>query len=129
MLRLGPLSTDAASQLDVLGHDGHPLGMDSTQVGVLEESNEIGLRGFLEGSNGRGLEAEISLEVLSNLSNQTLEGQLADEEIGALLVTTDLTEGYSSWPEPVGLLNSSRGGCTLASGFGGQLFAGCLASG
>ena len=31
------LTTDAAGKLDVLGHDGDTLGVDGTQVGVLEE--------------------------------------------------------------------------------------------
>jgi hypothetical protein len=119
ILRLCPLSADAAGQLDVLGHDGHPLGVDSAKIGILKETNQICLRGFLKGSNSRGLEAEVSLEVLSNFTDQTLEGQLADEEVSTLLVTADLTESYSSWPEPVGLLDTSRGGCALASSLGG----------
>jgi len=57
--RLGALSTDAAGELDVLGHDGHALGVDGAQVSVLKETNEVSLSGFLEGSNGRRLEAEI----------------------------------------------------------------------
>ena len=40
---LSPLSTDAASQLDVLGHDGDPLGVDGRQVGVLEQAHQVGL--------------------------------------------------------------------------------------
>jgi len=35
-LRLGSLSTDPPGQLDVLGHDGDTLGVDSAQVSVLE---------------------------------------------------------------------------------------------
>ena len=33
---LSSLSTDAAGQLDVLGHDGDTLGVDGAKVGVLE---------------------------------------------------------------------------------------------
>ena len=33
---LSTLTTDAASQLDVLGHDSNTLGVDGSQVGVLE---------------------------------------------------------------------------------------------
>ena len=36
---LGTLSTDAAGELDVLGHDGDALGVDGSEVGVLEETN------------------------------------------------------------------------------------------
>lgn len=102
--------------------------MDSAKIGILKETNQVRLRGLLKGSNGGGLESEVSLEVLSDLTHQALEGELADEEVSALLVATDLTEGNSSWPEPVGLLNSSRGGGTLASSLGGQLFAGSFSS-
>ncbi|CAB1332325.1 unnamed protein product [Coregonus sp. 'balchen'] len=34
------LSTNTAGQLDVLGHDGHPLGVDGAQVGVLEQADQ-----------------------------------------------------------------------------------------
>ena len=45
---LGTLSTDTASKLDVLGHDGDPLGVDCAQVGVLEETHQISLAGLLK---------------------------------------------------------------------------------
>ena len=37
-VELSTLSTDAVSQLDVLGHDGDTLGVDGAQVGVLEQT-------------------------------------------------------------------------------------------
>ncbi len=49
---LSALSTDAAGELDVLGHDGDALGVDGAQVGVLEEANEVRLSGLLEGEHG-----------------------------------------------------------------------------
>jgi hypothetical protein len=45
---LSTLSTDAAGQLDVLRHDRDALGVDRAQVGVLEEANQVRLRGLLE---------------------------------------------------------------------------------
>lgn len=45
----------------ILGLDGDTLGVDSSQVGVLEERDEVSLGGLLEGHDGRGLEAEIRL--------------------------------------------------------------------
>ena len=45
-----------------------------------------------------GLEAEIDLEVLRDLTNQTLERKLADEELGVLLVLSDLTKSDSAGP-------------------------------
>ena len=41
--RLRALSTDAAGKLDVLGHDGHSLGVDGGKVGVLEKTHEVSL--------------------------------------------------------------------------------------
>jgi hypothetical protein len=70
--RLGPLATDAARKLDVLGHDGDTLGVDRAEVGVLEQANEVRLCGLLERTDGRGLEAQVGLVVLGNLTNQTL---------------------------------------------------------
>jgi len=64
-----------------LVHDGDALIMDGAQVGVLKESHQLSFRGFLESHNGRRLEAKISLEILSNLANEVLEWQLADEKL------------------------------------------------
>ena len=104
---LGPLPSDPPGELDVLGHDGDPLGMDGAEIGVLKQANEVRLSSFLEGPNGGRLEPEISLEVLGNFPNETLEGQLADEELGGLLVPPDLTESDSAGAVPVRLLDSS----------------------
>jgi hypothetical protein len=43
--------------------------VDGAQVGVLEERDEVRLNGLLESTDGRGLEAEIGLEILGNLTN------------------------------------------------------------
>ena len=48
--------------------------MDGTEIGVLEEGDEIGLNGLLKSTDGGRLEAEVRLEVLGNLSDETLEG-------------------------------------------------------
>ena len=82
MKNLRALSADAAGELNVLGHDGDTLGVDGAQVGVLEEANEVGLSSLLEGKNGRALESKITLEVLGDLTHETLEGELANEQVG-----------------------------------------------
>jgi hypothetical protein len=126
---LRAFSADATSQLDILGHDSHTLGVDSTQVGILEETNEVSLGGFLEGQDGRSLEPKIRLEVLGDLTDKTLEGQLADEKVGRLLVPTDLAKSDGSGSVSVGLLDSSGGGGRLAGSLGGELLTGSLSSG
>ena len=83
MLKFGssPFASDPSGQLNVLGHDGHPLGVDGTEVGVLKKTHQISLTSFLKSHHSRTLEPQVSLEVLSNLTDKTLERQLADEQL------------------------------------------------
>ena len=122
------VTTDAASQLDVLGLDRDALGVDGAQVRVLKEADEVGLRGLLERKDGRRLEAQVGLEVLGNLADQALEGELADQEFRRALVAADLTERDGTRAVAVGLLDTSGGGGGLAGSLGGELLAGGLAS-
>ena len=123
MSDLRTLATDATGQLDVLWHDGHSLGVDGAQVGVLEETDQVGLASLLEGSDSRRLESQVGLEVLGDLTNETLEGQLADQELSGLLVTTDLTESDGTWSITMWLLDSTSGWGTLAGSLGRQLLS------
>lgn len=82
--------------------------MDGAQVGVLEQGDEVGLDGLLESTDGGGLEAEVGLEVLGNLTDQTLEGELADEQLSGLLVATDLTESNGTCKGPVRIMMITR---------------------
>ena len=51
------------------------------------------------------------LEVLSDLTDETLEGELADEQLGGLLVATNFTESDGTRAEAVRLLDTTgRGG-------------------
>ena len=115
--------------MDVLGHDGDTLGMDGAQVGVLEQTNQVSLAGFLQGHDGRALESQVSFEVLGDLTHKTLEGQLADEELSALLVSADLTESDCSGSVPMRFLDTASGRCRLPRSLGGQLLARGLSSG
>ena len=63
---LGALSADAAGQLDVLGHDGDPLGVDGAQVGVLEQTDQVSLAGLLQSHHCGALETQVSLEILGD---------------------------------------------------------------
>ena len=58
------------------------------------------------GDGGR----EAYLEVLRNFTNKPLEGQRADEELGRLLVPTDLAESDGTRPEAVRLLHTTGSG-------------------
>ena len=115
--------------MDVLRHDGDTLSVDGAKVGVLKKTSEVGLRSLLKGHNGRGLESEISFEILSDLTNKSLEGQLADQKLSGFLITSDLTKSDGAWAESVGTFDASSGGGRLASSLSGELLAGGFASG
>ncbi|KAG0564265.1 hypothetical protein KC19_8G097000 [Ceratodon purpureus] len=126
---LSPLPPDSPRQLDVLRHDRHPLRVDRAQVGVLEQTHQVRLRRLLKGEHGVALKTQIGLEVLGDLTDQPLEGQLADQQLGTLLVLTDLTKSDGSWPVAMGLLHSSGGGGRLPRSLRNKLLPGSLSSG
>jgi hypothetical protein len=63
--------------LEILGHDGDSLGVNCAQVGIFEQSNQVGFSSFLEGQYGGGLESQVSLEFLGDFSDQSLEWELS----------------------------------------------------
>ena len=48
---LGTFTADSAGKLDVLWHDGDTLGVNGTQVGIFEKTNQVGLASFLKSHN------------------------------------------------------------------------------
>jgi len=127
---LGPLATETTSQSKILRLDGDTLSVDGGQVSVFEQGDEVSLCGLLKGHHSRGLEAQVGLEVLRNFTDETLEGQLADQELSRLLVTPDLTKSDGTGAEPVGLLDTTcRVHSGLPGGLGGELFTRSLSSG
>ena len=74
-----PFTPNSTSQLDVLGHDGNPLGVDGAQICVFEEADEVGFAGFLQCHDGRTLESQFRFEILCNFAHKSLERQLSDE--------------------------------------------------
>ena len=125
---LSTLSTDTAGQLDVLGHDGDPLGVDGTQVGVLKQTNKVGLASLLQGHHGGALESQVGLKILCNLTDKTLEGELADEKLSGLLVSSDLTESDGTGPVTMGLLDATGGRGGFTGSLGSQLLPRRLSS-
>ena len=116
-------SADSAGQLNVLGHDGDALSVDGTQVGVFKETNKVSLASFLKSHHSGTLETQIGLEILSDFSHKTLEGQLADQQLGGFLVTTDLTKSDCTRPVTMRLFDSTSSRSTLTSCLCGELFA------
>ena len=103
--------------------------MDGAEVGILEERDEVGLDGLLQGTDGRRLEPEIRLEVLGDFTDQTLEGQLSDQELGRLLVAANFSQGDGAGLVSVGLLDTAGRRGRLTSGLGRELLTRGLATG
>ena len=105
--------------MHILGHDGNTLSVDGAKIGIcdisqgivgmntLKQGDKVSLNGFLESTDGRRLESEIGLEILGNFPDETLEGELADQELGGLLVPPDLTKSHGTGAEAMGLLDTS----------------------
>jgi hypothetical protein len=68
----------ASRQLYVFRHYRHSLGVYGTKIGVFEEADQVRFRSLLQRHDSGALEAKVCLEVLRYLTNQSLEGQLAD---------------------------------------------------
>ena len=66
---------------------------------------------------------------MGDLTNETLEGELAEEEIEVLLVLADLTKSDGSGAVTVWLFHSTGGRGALAGSLGGQLLTGGFAAG
>ena len=103
--------------------------MDGSQVGVLKKTDKVSLGRLLKCQDGGALETKVGLVVLSDLTNEALEGKLADQKLSALLVASDLTKGDSSRSVSVGFLHSSSSWGGFTSCLGGELLARSLSSG
>ena len=98
--------------------------MDRREVGVLEEPDEVRLGGLLEREDRGALEAEVRLELLRDLADEALEGELADEQLRRLLVAADLAERDRAGAVAVRLLDAARRRRGLTRRLGGELLAG-----
>ena len=86
------LTAQPTRELHVLGHDRHPAAVDSAQTRVGEEVDHVCLGGLLHRKDGAGLEAQVLLAFRGDLADKSLEGELAEEQFGALLVAADLAQ-------------------------------------
>ncbi|GAY41410.1 hypothetical protein CUMW_059230, partial [Citrus unshiu] len=123
-----PLASDSPCKLDIFRHDGDPLSVNSTEIGVFKETHQISLGSFLKSRDSAALEPQIGLKVLSDFPNEPLERKLPYQKLSALLVLPDLSQSHCSRPETVWFLHSSRRRSRLPSCLGGQLLTWCLSS-
>jgi hypothetical protein len=136
---LGSVITRRRREGRTLGLDGDSLGVDSSQVGVLDcdeqtlfntsqlpalernpsdrrravltKGDQVGLASLLQRSDSGRLESEVSLEVLGNLSDETLEGELPDQEFGGFLRPAgekEIAKGKKARESAKTVLNQAR---------------------
>ena len=125
---LSTFSSDSSCQLDVLWHDGDPLCVDGAEIGVFEKTDQVSFWGFLQSCDSSRLESQVSLEILGDFTNQSLEWQFSDEQFSGFLVSSDLTKSNSTRSVTMWFLDSTSSWCALSGGFGGQLFSWGFAS-
>ena len=77
-LRQRLLTSDPPGQLNVLGHDGHSLGMHGTKVGVLEHSHKMSLGCLLQCQNCSALNPNVTFDVAQDFVNHPLKRWLLD---------------------------------------------------
>ena len=95
------VSSDATSELHVLDHESHSVGVDGAEVAVFEETSEIALRGLLKSLKSLRGEANIRIGGAGDLSDKPLEGQSRYDYLDRLLESLDFLEGESPGSEPL----------------------------
>ena len=75
------VSSDSFRELKIFGHDGHSLGMNGTEIGIFKEGNQVCFSSFLKGKNSLALESDFLFELGRDLTDQSLEGKLSDEQV------------------------------------------------
>ena len=76
------IAPDPSGEEQVAALEGHALGVESAEVGILKNACEVSLGGLLKGDECLGLEAEIVVEAVADLTDDPLEGRSWDEEVG-----------------------------------------------
>ena len=120
---LRTFTSDSSRQLDILRHDGDSLGVDRAQVGVFEQANQVRFGRFLQRQDRGGLESQVSLEILGDFSDQSLERQLSDEQFRGLLVLADFSQRDGTRAVSVRLLDATSRRRRFARGFRRELLS------
>ena len=82
--------------------------MNGAQVRVFEERDQIGFAGLLQCADSCRLKTQVSLEILSDFTNEPLKWEFANEQFGRFLIATNLTQSDGTWTEAMRLLDATR---------------------
>jgi len=122
------VTADTTSELHVFRHNRNALRVDSAQVSIFEQADEVCFGSLLKRHYGGALESKIAFEILSNLTNETLEWEFANKKIRAFLELADFSKSDGSGTIAMWLHDSNEWGCGTTSGNSRQL-ARCFATG
>mmetsp|Transcript_12929 Transcript_12929/g.19584 ORF Transcript_12929/g.19584 Transcript_12929/m.19584 type:complete len:234 (+) Transcript_12929:417-1118(+) len=101
LLERSSFTPQSSCQIHVADHDGHPLGVDGAEVGIFEQPHHVGFAGLLQGQDSLGLESVLLILLCGpgDLANQTLKGELLHQQVGALLVLSNLAKSNCTTTE------------------------------
>lgn len=119
-------TSQSSSQLDILLLDGDTLGVDGCQIGVFKQRDQVRFNRLLQGPDGWRLEPQVCLEILRDLPDQSLEGQLSDQKFGRFLKSSDFSQRDGTWLISVWFLDTTGRWCGLSGCLGGQLLSWCF---
>ena len=108
------VSADSSGDVHVLFHHSDAIGMDGTEIGVLEHTCEIGFSRFLESNQSLRLETEVRIDTRAYGPYQSVEWGTWQNHGCLLLVPSDFSEGNSSWsPSLLPFFDASGSGSGL----------------
>lgn len=125
---LSAFTANSPRQLYIFWHDRDTFGVNGAQIRVFEQADQVSFRRFLQGTYSGALKTQIGLEILGDLTNQTLERQFPDEQLSRLLISSDFSKCHSTRPVTMRFLDASSGRRALARRFGGELLSGRLST-
>lgn len=95
---LSAFTANSPRQLYIFWHDRDTFGVNGAQIRVFEQADQVSFRRFLQGTYSGALKTQIGLEILGDLTNQTLERQFPDEQLSRLLISSDFSKCHSTRP-------------------------------
>ena len=98
-------------------------GLQLLKALTLEKTSKVGLSCLLKSQDGRSLESQISLKILGDFSDKSLERKLSDQELSRLLVSSDLTKSDGTRSVSVRLFDTTSSWSGLSGSLGRQLLS------
>jgi hypothetical protein len=123
---------DVVAEVEVLLHNGGAAGVNGGRIDVFEKLNEKRLAGLLQRHNRLTLHANVGgatgREGLGDFTDKTLERELANQKLSALLVSANLAECDGAGTITMWALDAASASTGFASNHRCKRFAGSMGS-